>query len=547
MKTTCILAATAALTAAGLAPAAGPGPRVSFRGTAESAECGLRVPVFSGAQARSLPAAETFTYRSQTGDTHERFAPRDLWMARTWRGRWADRAGNAVVLAEIDRPLPGAFPREHVTAAEFEAALGEQPVVTGTDGLVAWAEAFAGRKAAGPPAAVPGGMRLTDVQGIVFANGGAGTAVGYAFRLRPGPMVAQTGTVFFVLFECKEGAPQALRTAIEREALPAIMPIPRQAAVGTDRRFQNDRAAAGTMRDADADASRTAALRSIEGLKGWWHVETTNYVFVSDLPGARASLVRQMQTDVEALRGAFTALLPPFEPIRSLSVIRVFNESDAYVRYMGDAAKWSGGMWVPAKRELVVRPIESGSVRERKDWILGVVYHETVHQYLHYAYRAAEIPVWYNEGHAMLFEGAEIGRDGIAIGESERRAAVVDDLVAAGGPDFERIIRLSHEEFYAAQTSREKEREINYAVAWAFVYFLRKAAPLDKPYSASLVRLRESLKGGASMEAATQAAFENVDMKGLAADFREFWKSPTRRTAARRLDILRPAAASPGR
>jgi hypothetical protein len=541
MRTTSVLVATAWLAAAGAASAAGPAPRFSFRGTAESAECGLRLAVFGGAQARSLPAAETFTYRSQAGDVQQRFVPRDLWMARTWRGRWEDRSGNAVTLAEIDRPLPGPFPQDHVTAAQFEQAYGSLPAVSGADALVGWAEAFAGRKADGPPFPVPGGMRLADVQGIALSADGAGVAVGYAFRLRPGPMVSATGVQFFALFETREGTLPALRAALEREALPGIAPIPRRTPAASDHRFQNERTTAGAARDAEADASRAAALRSIEGLKGWWHVETTNYVFVSDLPGVRASLVKQMQADVEALRGAFTALLPPFEPIRSISIIRVFHASEDYLRYMGPEAKWSGGMWMPSKRELVVRPIDFGSVRERKDWLLGVVHHETLHQYLFYAYRAAEIPTWYNEGHAMLFEGAEVGRDGIEIGESERRAKKMDELVADGGPDFARVVALSHEEFYVAKAASEKEREINYAVAWALVYFLRKASPPDRPYAAALDRCRAALQAGKNGDAATAAAFEGVDMKALSDDFREFWKSPTRRSAARRLDLLAPS------
>jgi hypothetical protein len=221
-------------------------------------------------------------------------------------------------------------------------------------------------------------------------------------------------------------------------------------------------------------------------------------------------------------------------------VIRVFSSADDYLAYMGPEAKWSGGMWTPAKRELVVRPIEFGSVRERKDWLLNVVYHETLHQYLHYAFRAADTPVWYNEGHAMLFEGAEVGRDGIAVGESERRAKKIDELAADDGLDFERVTALSHEAFYAAKAPGEKVRETHYATAWALVYFLRKAAPADRPYSAALDRCRTALKERKPAEAATSAAFEGVDMNQLTADFLEFWKSPTRRTAARRLDLLAP-------
>lgn len=527
--------------AVGAAFAASPPPRVSFRTAVESPECSLRLSVFPGAQPRGLPVAETFTYRSSEGDIQRRFLPRELWLARTWRGRWEDKGGNAVTLAEIDRPLPGPFEAEHVTVAEFDTVYNSRPPVNAAS-LVAWAETFAGRKAAGPAFAVPGGMRLADVQGILFEPGSAGDAVGYAFRLRAGPTVAQTNAQFFVLFEFPHGGAQALRPAIEREALPGISAIPRQDPAAANRRFQIAPAGApGVQRDAEAGVSREAALRSIEGLKGWWHVETTNYVFVSDLPGARASLVRQIQADVETLRGAYARILPPFEPIRDVSVIRVFARSEDYLRYMGQESAWSGGMWMPSKRELVVRPIEFGSVRERKEWILGVVYHESVHQYLHYAYRAADIPVWYDEGHAMFFEGAEIGRDGIELGESERRAKVVDELVAGGGPEFERIVGLTHEEFYIARIPDEARRERNYATAWALVYFLRKGAPVGATYAPALERCRTALREGKGGVAATAAAFDGVGHAQLTADFREFWKSSSRRIAARRLNLLAPA------
>lgn len=522
----------------GVASGQGPAVRVSFRTAVESPECGLRLPVFSGAQPRGLPTAVTHTYTSTAGDVLQMFDPRELWLARTWRGRWEDKAGNAVTLAEIDRPMPGPFPRPHIPSATFEEAFGATPPVSDAASLAKWAAAFAGREVAGPAFSAPGGMRLADVQGFTF-TGGKGTAVGYAFRLRPGPTVTHTGIHFFVLYEFKEGAVPACRAAVERDALPAIAPIARRTQASTNKRFQNDATAPAAARNAEAEISRAAALRSIEGLKGWWHVETTNFVFVSDLPGVRASLVRQLQADVETLRGAFAALLPPFEPIRDVSVIRVFNARQDYLKHMGAGAEWSGGMWVPSKRELVISPIEFGSVRERKEWILSVVYHEALHQYLHYAYRAADAPAWYNEGHAMLFEGAEIGRAGIEIGESERRAKKIDEIVAGDGPDFAPVTTLSYPQFYS-----EKERDRNYATSWALVYFLRKAAPADRPYAKVLDRCREILKEQKSRNEppAPQAAFAGIDMAQITADFREFWKSAAQRSAARKLNALTPAA-----
>lgn len=533
---------------AGVASGQGPALRVSFRTAVESPECGLRLPAFSGAQARGLPTAVTHTYTSAKGDVLQMFDPRELWLARTWRGRWEDKAGNAVTLAEIDRPMPGPFERPHIPSAQFEEAFRAVPPVSDEASLAKWAAAFAGREVAGPAFSAPGGMRLANVKGFVFAVGGKGTAVGYAFHLRPGPTITHTGVHFFVLYEFKDGAAApACRAAVERDALPAITPIPRRTQASADKRFQNDATALVAARGAEAEISRSAALRSIEGLKGWWHVETTNFVFVSDLPGVRASLVRQLQGDVETLRGAYAALCPPFEPIRDISVIRVFNTRQDYLKHLGPEAGWSGGMWVPSKRELIISPIEFGSVRERKDWIIGVVYHEGLHQYLHYAYRAAPTPCWYNEGHATFFEGAEVGKTGIEVGESARHAETIDKVVAEGGPDFAPLLKLSYPEFYSGT---DEGRDRNYSTAWALIYFLRKATPPDRPYAVVLDRCREILKDKAkAAELPPEAAFKDIDIDRIGADFREFWKSPAQRSAARKLNVLtsstRPAPAAP--
>jgi len=109
--------------------------------------------------------------------------------------------------------------------------------------------------------------------------------------------------------------------------------------------------------------SRIAARKSIANMKDWWYAETPEYIFLSDIRSATGkALVKELQNTMPALRGAFAQLIPPFDPATDVSVVRIYEEREAYKQYVGKESEWSVGLWTPMSRELVI--LSQGKNRE---------------------------------------------------------------------------------------------------------------------------------------------------------------------------------------
>jgi hypothetical protein len=98
--------------------------------------------------------------------------------------------------------------------------------------------------------------------------------------------------------------------------------------------------------------------------------------------------------------------------------------------------------------------------------------------------------------------------------------------------DLGRLLRLSREQFYDLMMQL---RAWNYAMAWAFVYYLKKEA--KGPFSGMLDDYILAMRrNGGNAELATETMLNGVDLKKLQLDFERFWQSNTRQSAARRFD-----------
>jgi hypothetical protein len=235
------------------------------------------------------------------------------------------------------------------------------------------------------------------------------------------------------------------------------------------------------------------------------------------------------------LRKAFARLIPPFGGETDVNVVRIFEEADAYKKYVGETTEWSIGCWVPSRRELVI--LSQG--KDRGEDTQEIVRHEGFHQYLFYATARAHNAMWFNEGHACFFEAVQVDSKGnVDLGECDRVNHLLRELDAAA-QNIPAVIRADHTAFYSAAS-----RSLNYTTAWGLVYFLRKGAPSQRltAYADVLPTYLKTLEETRDCEAATTAAFEGTDMKRLQRDFTECWKN--NRNAARRHDPLSQKAAS---
>jgi hypothetical protein len=293
-------------------------------------------------------------------------------------------------------------------------------------------------------------------------------------------------------------------------------------------------AGGGPAAAADALAEAKArVIQQIRNLADWWYIELPNYILTSNMDRRDRRLVSMIQEDIEHLRAAYAALIPPREPIREVSVVRVFRERREYLDYIPPEMSWSSGIWMPGKGELVISPIDLRRADQARRLTLQAVYHEAFHQYIFYAMGGRQLPPWLDEGHATLFEGCEIDsrRSTASLNENENRVATFQRLLSARRPlQLERLLRMDLATFYRGAADE------NYATACALVYFLRKAYPQypGRGYETLCDRVIDAVMaaphGGAA--AAVEPILREIDIPALEEDLADFWKSRTKRSRA---------------
>lgn len=506
---------------------------------------GLKLKMLNNAKAQILPPPTVYHYTDGNSQQSERYAPRELWYASQYCGRWINRAGQALTLAVIGQSLPKIFSEQHVVHEAYDTALALAPDPTSNnEALLTWLIDFSGTAVKGQLRALPDSIRLQKVLAVEF-EGRNPAQVGYLFSLKPNITHATPGRLFFALFEWNDTLPSAdAIRAIEHDFLPSLEtlagPATEPSAVST--RMQNKAMADKVERSAEFLQSRENAINSIKGMKGWWFVETANYVLVSDLPVSEKQFIKQLQSDLEYLHAAYAQIIPPRVAVEAVSVVRIFNKAEAYNQYIGPEHSWSAGFWLPDKKELLIKSAAWGDMNKRQKTMANIVYHEAFHQYLFDAFDKIDVPVWYNEGYAAFFEGTQITKNGFDVGEMEGYRQVVENLIANKKVDLRNLFVMSHDDFYTQ--GGEQGRREHYALAWGLIYYLRKGAPLEKnhAYDRLLDNYADSLFQTRNPEEATRAMLETVDMTQLTAAFNDFWKSETRRMAARRNKIFKNIA-----
>ena len=302
-------------------------------------------------------------------------------------------------------------------------------------------------------------------------------------------------------------------------------------------RFQLRTRTAARSATAELRRSRTQVLENIRNLNSWWYVETPFYVIMSNLGSKHSPMIKSFQKDIPHMRRAYISLIPPRRPIDAVSVIRVFATAEEYAAYVPKEMQWSAGLWHAGPRELVISPIHEGKKRDRRKAVHDVLYHEAFHQYIFYALDQLPVSMWFNEGHATLFEGVKRQGSSIQIIEAEAYADRLVAMLKRRTVDLEELVHLSPGEFYG---NDDQTREARYTASWGLVYYLRKGTAVIKrsPYAGILDRYIDALWETRNESEATERAFRGIDFRQLESDFETFWNTPSLRSKARRKRIL---------
>ena len=220
---------------------------------------------------------------------------------------------------------------------------------------------------------------------------------------------------------------------------------------------------------------------------------------------------------------------------------------------MGAAHKWSGGLWMPDQRELVISSPEQAGGARMKEIVGDVVYHEATHQYIFYALNKESPAVWFDEGMAEFFEMARLSRNGVLFEENDDHRERVLKLIKENKADLAALMAIDHPTFYDAANTDDEPRRNHYALAWSVVYYLLKGAPLDRtsPAAGFFDRYAAAVGSSDTESAVLQQALGTLAPADLQKGFTAFWTTPSKRMAARQFDVLaqrrKPAAPAPGR
>ncbi len=521
-------------------PVAAQRPRgLAISQTVQIPAAGLGLQVMYGAEPVGLSQPQVWHYRQPDGTITERFDPRDLWYPSVQLGHWQDAHGTDLIIGQLGPPMPTTFPIPHVSRDEYQVAVDTANLTAPATPaeLVDWLEQFAEATPQVPPRTVSSGPRVAQVLAFDFEDADR-LRRAYVFRFRANVHGVDPDQWFVALFQFERGI-QLVPANIDRDfvsSLHTVMRPPVQVRSGHD---HEARSADELDLPTAAHAEHVErALNSIRGLPGWWHEVTDHYVIVSDVSRGRRSFIDRLKADLEVLRERAAALIPPRTDHRMISLVRVFADPVDYDRYVGPEHANTAGLWMPGRRELVVRPPPHQREREQLDGLLRVVYHEAFHQYLHYAFDLIPTSPWYNEGHATFFEGAEIRSDEIRIGERASYARVVEAMAAEGPLPLAPLLAMDYDTFYERAGGDAVQRRANYALAWGLIYYLRKGAPLetDNRYEEILPTYEDALWRLQDAAAATAAAFAEVDLAAFNRSFASFWHSAGRRHRALRHD-----------
>jgi hypothetical protein len=518
----------------------------SFRSDKNYPNLGLRIRVLGNSAPEPLSQYQTFTYtftRNGVESKRDLFDPRELWYATQHAGQWRDEDGNVLILGKPTLLFPE-VPKEageHVLREDFDKAIANPAIAfdpASADALSAWIKAFA---VCTPKAPEPLRSLPFNLASAVFIPVEESSMLVYAFRVKTRKPNGQTAPSDWFAAVIKIGdstLKSKVRKDFEMQFLANVAAVPQTgpttAAGGVQPKALATTAPASGKTPAVAipdHPSRTAARKSIANMKDWWFAETPEYIFLSDIRSATGkNLVKELQATMPTLRAAYGKLVPSYEGATDVSVVRIYEEAEAYKQYVGKEIEWSVGVWSPMRRELVI--LSQGRDKEQT---MEIIKHEGFHQYLFYASGMIENAMWFNEGHACFFETTEVDNKGrVEIPENDRVNHLLENLDGAAS-QLPKLLHAGRAAFYGGS---DQQRSMNYTTAWALVYFLRKGVPAEKltDFASILDTYRTSLATTKNADEATTAAFEGVNMAKFQEAFTDFWKKG--RNAAKRYDPL---------
>ncbi|MBA3273925.1 MAG: DUF1570 domain-containing protein [Chthoniobacterales bacterium] len=235
-------------------------------------------------------------------------------------------------------------------------------------------------------------------------------------------------------------------------------------------------------------------------------IQTEHYEIRTDL---EPSLADDLAKRLEAMHSEYARRLALFSTnnVAAQHKVVLMNRPDDVRRLTGMSAG-AAGEFQPANNLLAAFLEGQGREELRK-----TLQHEGFHQFAHAAI-SKNIPLWLNEGLAVYFEEGIWTGDGFLPGQvPPHRIRTLKDALDNGRLiPFQKLMKISHEEWESNMVNDEELSAIQYNQSWAMVYFLVHGSNGNDVFRTRLIRMLQLLHDGQSGNEAFTAAFSaNVD------------------------------------
>lgn len=268
--------------------------------------------------------------------------------------------------------------------------------------------------------------------------------------------------------------------------------------------------------------TRKKVISGIKNTKGWWFIETPNYIIVSNLKDKK--ITGDIEKNIEKARTAYKSIFPPAKPISAVSTLKIFNSRSDFLTYVGrnTYSEISITWWDVERNELLISPDFTLKGQEANNRLIDSVFYEAFRQYIYNASGMKQPDYWFMTGCANFFSGLKpmssggfevepTGRMEFFISAARRKELKVEDILSG-----QRI------------TSDEENRN-SQLMAWGLMYFLFKGAPLLKNknnYSEIPLNYYNALADNKENKDVTKELWEKIDLKKFNEDFNAFWTTP---------------------
>ena len=476
-----------------------------FQTSKDFPDLSLNMPPMANAKADivEMPRATAYMVGGKDGlRLEDRFDVFDLWRQDSVRVRWRDNDGNLFSISRISRKLPEAGDGETSTRLEWagrQAAnlLGKKDL----DALDAAAYLLS-------PVEVEGRVKpkrsqrqnLAELWRYASTNKNA-----YVYAFRPRVEKGQPSVWYLSILVSAD--PQAAE--VMEEWLDSVKWIKPE-----------------TPRNGEAPSTETGLLardyrRSVINHSDWHFAAASNVVVVDNISlPMRDQFIASLTNSLPRMQEMYRKVLPSaLCDDTHVAAIRIFDSREEYLAYVGSEMKWSAALWSPQHRELVLHCPPQGS-----ETLLRTVWHEALHQYLDYACSMIHSPVWFNEGHAMLFENVHFDMDGNMLFDPlEDAVAAIKAAPAEIAEYLPEFLEMDYPDFYAGS---HEDRTLKYGIAWSIAYFLQVGA-IDvrfQPFKSFRADMLKALVRTRSRSEALKSVLTEDLKEELIDQWLAFWK-----------------------